>query len=574
LRFDQNVHLWDNDAPATDNGQSIHMAYLLDLIDKNTLDKIMVAYTKATRMGGCIYDTKGNILAGPYNFSDFCLKFCRGTHEGLHKCTASARYGAREALRKDGPTIYSCLNSGLVDCASAITVEGQMVAVMICGQVRTEDYVIDRDLAFHHASAIGIRDMAGYMEALYRIPKISYERLHDFATLQSLIAGTLGSLATNNKRLKSVSRKRIFQLINSVSDYIIATDTRGFIENQNRALLEALGRPDGDLSGQPIESLFLDRTPLVREMAKLRETRDTPERLSLGLLLSDKKLAQVDTSLSRMENEKGELHGFVAVMRDMTEEKTIERMKSDLFGMLTHDMINPILAIKSALKLVLDGQVGHLNQEQTDILRMAADTNHDLMGMVSDFLDVFRNNYGMLVLRQSRFDIHQALQEVVNQSYYSCQDRKIRIDYQSDFSDELPYYGDRLRLLRTFANLLDNAIKFSEGEDLVTIETRRSAPSGGKRHGESVRLRPDIAHIFVAFHNRGKDLPMQDLGAMFDKFYTSNHKNPAAKKGLGLGLNFCKLVAEGHGGHIWAETTDDGLRIVLALPVPDPSKDI
>lgn len=546
------------------------MAELLNLIDKNTLDKIMVAYTKATRMGGCIYDTKGNILAGPYNFSDFCLKFCRATREGLHKCTASARFGAREALRKDGPAIYSCLNSGLVDCASPITVEGQMLAVVICGQVRTEDYVIDRDLAFHHASAIGIRDMAGYMEALYRIPKISYERLHDYATLQEIIAGTLGSLATNNKRLKSVSRKRIFQLINSVSDYIIATDTTGHIETQNRALLEALGRPDGGLSGQPLESLFLDRTPVIREIDKLRESRSSSERLSLGLLLSEKKLAQVDASLSRLENEKGELRGFVAVMRDITEEKNIEKMKSDLFGMLTHDMINPILAIKSALKLVLDGQVGALNQEQQEILKMAADTNHDLMGMVSDFLDVFRDNYGMLVLRQNRFDIHQALQEVVNQSYYFCQDRKIHIDYRSDFDGELAYYGDRLRLVRTFTNLLDNAIKFSSGDDRVTIETRRQAPSGGQQHGEPPRLSREFPYIYVSFHNRGEHIPIPELGAMFDKFYTTNHKNPTGKKGLGLGLNFCKLVAEAHRGHIWAETTDDGLRIVLALPVLEP----
>jgi len=545
------------------------MADLLSLIDKSTLDKIMVAYTKATRMGGCIYDTKGNILAGPYNFSDFCLKFCRGTQEGIHKCMASARYGAREALRKDGPAIYSCLNSGLVDCASPIVVEGQLVAVVICGQVRTENYVIDRDLAVHHAHAIGIRDMAGYMEALYRIPKISYERLHDFATLLEIIASTISSLANNNKRLKSVSRKRIFQLINSVSDYIIATDTKGHIENSNRALLKTLERPDTELTGQPIESLFLDRIPVLRELDRLRETKNTPERLSLGLMLTEKKLASVDASFSRLENEKGELRGFVAVMRDMTEEKNIEKMKSDLFGMLTHDMINPILAIKSALKLVLDGQVGTLNQEQSEILKMAADTNHDLMGMVSDFLDVFRDNYGMLVLRRNGFDIHQALQEVVNQAYYFCQDRQIHIDYKSDFDTELPYYGDRIRLMRTFTNLLDNAIKFSNEEDLVTIETRKQPPEGADRHGYTPRLNPKQSYIFVSFHNRGDHIPIEDLGSLFDKFYTTNHKNPTGKKGLGLGLNFCKLVAEGHQGQIWAETTGGGLRIVLALPVTD-----
>ncbi|MCD4689076.1 MAG: PocR ligand-binding domain-containing protein, partial [Desulfuromonadaceae bacterium] len=147
------------------------MINLLDLIDKSTLNQIMTAYTKATGMGGGIYDPKGNILAGPYNFSDFCLNFCRGSSKGRKKCLASARFGAHEAMRPEANSIYTCLNAGLVECAAPVVVEGQLIAVIICGQVRTEDYEIDRDLAVHHAIDIGIRDISGYLEALYRIPR-------------------------------------------------------------------------------------------------------------------------------------------------------------------------------------------------------------------------------------------------------------------------------------------------------------------------------------------------------------------------------------------------------------------
>lgn len=544
------------------------MINLLDLIDKSTLDKIMTAYTKATGMGGCIYDPKGNILAGPYTFSDFCLRFCRGSAKGRKKCMASARFGAHEAMRPDANAIYACLNAGLVECAAPVIVEGQMIAVIICGQVRTEDYEIDRDLAVHHAIEIGIRDISGYLEALYRIPKIGYGQLKDYATLLKIIAHTTGTLATSNRRLKNLSRKRLFQLYNSVSDYIIATDVDGNIEMQNKALLTALGQPKADLTGRSLPSLFLDDSRIVQELDKLRQARDVPDRMSVGLLLSEKRLAQVDASFSRIENEQGELQGYVAVMRDMSKEKNMEKMQSDLFGMLTHDMINPILAVKSALKLLLDGQVGSLTSDQQDILQMAASTNHDLLGMVSDFLDVYRESYGMLVLRRSLFDIHQALQEVINQSYYFCQDRRINIAYQSEFQEGLAFYGDRIRLLRVFANLLDNAIKFSPEEGLITIETRPLAASGEEVEGLPP-LREGEDHILVSFHNFGDCPPREELERLFDRFFTSNHKNPRGKKGLGLGLNFCKLVAESHGGHIWAETTGAGLRISLALPVTD-----
>jgi two-component system sensor histidine kinase VicK len=547
------------------------MINLLDLIDKSTLDKIMTAYTKATGMGGSIYDPTGKILAGPYNFSDFCLKFCRGTSKGRKKCLASARFGAREAMRPDANAIYACLNAGLVDCSAPVIVEGQLIAVIVCGQVRTEDYEIDRDLAVHHAIAIGIRDISGYLEALYRIPKIGYRQLKDYATLLKIIAHTTGTLATNNRDLKNLSRKRLFQLYNSVSDYIIAADVDGKIEMQNKALLTALGQPDADLTGKSLPSLFLDGSRIVKELDKLRRDRDVPDRLSVGLLLSDRKLAQVDASFSRIENEQGDLQGYVAVMRDMSKEKNMERMKNDLFGMLTHDMINPILAVKSALKLLLDGQVGSLTSDQKDILQMAASTNHDLLGMVSDFLDVYRQSYGMLVLRSSRFEIHQALQEVINQAYYFCQDRQINIAYQSEFKEELTFFGDRIRMLRVFANLLDNAIKFSPEEGLITIETRQMTASD-----KSAALFPSLqeggSSILVSFHNFGDHPPQEELDQLFDKFFTSSHKNPRGKKGLGLGLNFCKLVVESHGGHIWAETTGHGLRISLALPISDESQ--
>ncbi len=542
------------------------MIQLLELIDKSTLDKIMTAYTRATGMGGGIYDPRGEILAGPYNFSDFCLNFCRGNSKGRKKCLASARFGAYEAMRPGAHAIYTCLNAGLVECAAPVVVEGQLVAVIICGQMRTEDYEIDRDLAMHHAIDIGIRDISGYLEALHRIPKISYGQLKDYATLLKIIAHTTGTLATNNRRLKNLSRKRLFQLYNSVSDYIIATDVDGNIEMQNKALLTALGQPDTDLTGHSLPSLFLDSSRITQELDKLRRGREVPDRLSVGLLLSKKRMAQVDASFSRIENEQGELQGYVAVMRDMSEEKNMEKMKSDLFGMLSHDMINPVLAVKSALKLLLDGQVGSLNSDQMNILQMAAGTNHDLLGMVSDFLDVYRQDYGMLVLRPSRFDIHQALQEVINQTYYVCQDRQINIAYQSEFRQELPFYGDRIRLLRVFANLLDNAIKFSPEEGLITIETKPPLPPD-QTTAVLPRLQEMGPHILVSFHNFGDRPSPEELDLLFDRFFTSNHNNPRGKKGLGLGLHFCKLVVDSHGGQIWGDVTEDGLRISLVLPV-------
>ncbi|MEZ4485750.1 MAG: ATP-binding protein [Syntrophotaleaceae bacterium] len=485
-------------------------------------------------------------------FPTFVLTSVAVAPRGRKKCLASARFGTHEAMRPDANAIYTCLNAGLVGVPAPVYVEGQLIAVIICGQVQ------DRRLRNRPGSgrAPPSKSASGTFPGIWRpctAFKIRYGQLKSYATLLKIIAHTTGTLATSNRRLKNLSRKRLFQLYNSVSDYIIATDVDGNIEMQNKALLTALGQPDADLTGKFLPSLFLDDSLIDQELDKLRQVRDVPDRLSVGLLLSDRKLAQVDASFSRIENEQGELQGYVAVMRDMSEEKNVEKMKSDLFGMLTHDMINPILAVKSALKLLLDGQVGSLTSDQKDILQMAASTNHGLLGMVSDFLDVYRQSYGMLALRRSRFDIHQALQEVINQSYYFCQDRQLNIVYRSEIEEEQAFFGDRLRLMRVFANLLDNAIKFSPEEGSITIETSLLPAD----HGTAVfpSLQPGVSYIQVSFHNFGNRPPQEDLDLLFDRFFTSNHKNPGDKKGLGLGLHFCKLVVENHGGHIAAEMT-------------------
>lgn len=90
-------------------------------------------------------------------------------------------------------------------------------------------------------------------------------------------------------------------------------------------------------------------------------------------------------------------------------------MKEDLVGMLTHDMGNPVLSMKSALQLMLGNALGPLNPAQKEVMELALSTNRQLHNMVANFLDIYRSENGQFLLRKQELDIVQLIQESIEQ---------------------------------------------------------------------------------------------------------------------------------------------------------------
>jgi signal transduction histidine kinase len=222
--------------------------------------------------------------------------------------------------------------------------------------------------------------------------------------------------------------------------------------------------------------------------------------------------------------------------------QTMEHILSVIF----HDLKAPLAAAESYNRLLLDGFVGELSEEQQNILRRSSKRLSDLLNLISNMIDFSRVDFGKFRSQEV------SLTKVIEDSIETMRPLAVHKGLQLDVAlpREFPMVlGNAERLNQVMTNLLSNAIKFS--------------PSGGI----TVRARDEKDHVLVDVMDTGIGIPTEDLPKVFDGFYRGLDME---RRGAGLGLSISKRIIEGHGGKIWADSpcpeTGKGSKFTFLLP--------
>jgi PAS domain S-box-containing protein len=551
---------------------------LLDLVNREKLERILCVFTEVTGVASIIADVDGRPITEPHNFTPFCLHFCRSTDQGRSKCHESDRHGGLESARSKKPYIYNCLNSGLIDCAAPVIVEGYHLATILAGQVL--EGPISTQEARERARAIGIADTVGYLRTLGRVPLMTRERLLAVVNLMSEITQTISELALQKYLLHKHSQHYLRRLIDSVSDCILSTNADGGITIVNRAGAKMFGFESEHLIGESIRTLFADDASRIPLGTNPDSNLSFNRRGELTAVCSEGQNFPVQVSVSAINDADQQNTGHVWVIRDISEEKKLERMKEDLVGMITHDMRNPVLSLQKVLQLTVNGTLGPLNLQQKNVMELALATCHQLFGMVSDILDIYRNENGQFVLHRTPLLMEQIILESLGQLDLFAKEKRISLRFEPR-AFPLNVLGDQKRLRRVLVNLLENAIKYSpEGS---TVQVDANMLDGGRdqpqRPGNlSSCLPPTKAegeYLLLSFSDYGIGIPSEYHQCIFDKYFTIKSEGEGRREGVGLGLAFCRQVMEAHGGNIWVESPimrdaagcERGCRFHLTLPV-------
>ena len=551
---------------------------LLDLIEQSKLDGILEAFTQATGVAAVITDVDGTPITKYFNFTNLCKKYCRETPEGRERCYKSDSFGGQESARTRDQVIYHCLNAGLLDSAAPIFVGGRHVGTTLCGQVL--DAPMEREEAIQRAQAIGIDDVDGYLENLAQIPIIPLERFKAVVRLMNVMTHTFSELAYQRRLLLRRSRRYLDNLVNSLSEGIVSTNNKGIITMINDACVDLFQAPRKSLLGRSFGSLLADEDSIDTVVKQLDARSDVNSRFKVKAVNNSGAKISLQISITKIGNEKGHVSDYVAVLRDITEERRAERMKEDLIGMLTHDLGNPVLSIQKALQLLMHESLGGLNSAQKGVLELTYQTGNQLYGMVTDFLDTYRHENGQFRLRKIDGDLCGLLRESIEQVDLFAKDKKIRLMFVPP-DDAVICSFDYNRVKRVVINILENAIKYSpeEGEVKVILEQK----TGGDLLQQEEDL-PDRYHKLasagqiywqVSVTDEGMGIPKGVLPYIFDKFFTTRQLSRQGRKGVGLGLSFCQLAVEAHGGGIWVKTplfsdksfNSRGCRFNFVLPV-------
>jgi signal transduction histidine kinase len=230
----------------------------------------------------------------------------------------------------------------------------------------------------------------------------------------------------------------------------------------------------------------------------------------------------------------------------LSERLALEELRNDLMSMLVHDLRSPLGNIISSLD-ILASTLPEADATQQSLLSIAGRATARMSRLVDSLLDLRRLEAGELSLNRAPTDLAALLAEALEQVQPVAEARRLAL--RLDVPDDLPLADLDLDMMRrVLANLLDNAVRYTPPQGAITL---------------SARAEPD--QVLVTVCDTGPGVAEADRQRIFDKFARAQRE--AAPKGLGLGLAFCKLAVEAHGGRIWVESgAQPGAAFHFTLP--------
>lgn len=332
-------------------------------------------------------------------------------------------------------------------------------------------------------------------------------------------------------------RSKLNRLLNQTHDGVLLIDMANQVALCNPVAYQLLTRAKGKVIGSPIREVT-DNASLLELVQTARERPTGETGLLQGEIQHDGKV--FNAHVSRIDGV-----GLMVMMQDITELKELDRIKSELVTMVSHDLRSPLTAILSYIELL--GRVGQLNEEQAEFTRQAKQSVYTITSLINELLDVNKIEAGLDKQREL-VDLEVMAQQIGQAAIKQAALKKQQ--FVVNLASNLPkVMGNPTRLRQIFANLVDNAIKYT--------------PEGGEIN---MHLFAEQGQIMLMVSDTGIGIPSEDQPHIFEKFYrvksvTKTHV------GTGLGLNIVKSAVESHDGRIWVQSVPgQGTTFTVVFP--------
>src|SRR5579863_4616376 len=228
--------------------------------------------------------------------------------------------------------------------------------------------------------------------------------------------------------------------------------------------------------------------------------------------------------------------------------RELEKVRDDLMKMIVHDLKTPLTSILASLELLLDGDLGPLSNDQHGMVADADGKAQELLRLIEDLLEIARIEEAAVPLTLEPIAPQRLLDEIIGE--WTVRFQQEGATATVDVADDTLFEADRGLLKRVFANLVQNALTHSARAITLRLTARRD-PSG----------------ILFTVADNGPGIPPQYHELIFRKFEQVRALNAPRVRSSGLGLAFCRLVVEQHGGRIWVQSAEgQGSSFHILLP--------
>jgi signal transduction histidine kinase len=389
------------------------------------------------------------------------------------------------------------------------------------------------------------------------------------------------ALARKSQELIDES-SRLDAVLTNMADGLVVTDLEGCIILTNPSFNALTGRPLREsFRGRP-----LDEAASIHGLGELiaQAASDGNNVTFADLNLPDGRALRASACAVRTKYgtgsvQDGRLMGVVTVLRDVTHEVEVDRMKTEFISAVSHELRTPltsILGFSSLIQRTFRRRIAPL-VEYDEKAKSAAERilgnlviieteSKRLTRLINDVLDISKIESGRLEWNMEALDIGDVINSSIATTAALAQDRALTVTVDMPLSRP-SVWGDFDRLVQVLTNLLANAIKFTD-EGSITVRSRVSAAESRLPPAvpRSAQLQRPAMIVDVA--DTGIGIAAEDMPLIFERFRQGGDTLTGKPRGSGLGLSICREIVQQHGGAIWVDSkAGEGSTFSFSLPL-------
>lgn len=362
------------------------------------------------------------------------------------------------------------------------------------------------------------------------------------------IAGLAGTAIAHAQLFAETqaARLRYAGLFEDSIDPILITDLDGRITDANHRAEAFLGSSSAELLG---ESVLDIHQPDEHRLPKHLGQMELGQTISYESEVTkfDRDSSAVEVYVKRIDIERKPYLQWI--LRDISERQALDELRSDLTSMIFHDLRSPLGNVLSSLE-VLKSSVPTDDEALQSVLAIALRSGRRLSRLIEQLLDLEQLEAGQAVLYKAKGSLEALIVEAIEEVLPVAEGKGHVMNYDLGSRDYPAIEMDPDMVRRVLINLIENAIKYARTEGLISVNLRKE--------GDSLRVR---------VQDNGPGIAKEDQKRIFEKF-ARVQRGKGRPKGLGLGLAFCRLAIEAHGGKIWVESElGKGASFFFTLPI-------
>ena len=342
-------------------------------------------------------------------------------------------------------------------------------------------------------------------------------------------------------------------ILDNVVDGIITIDAKGRIRSFNKAAERIFGYPASQTVYHNVKMLMPEPHHSAHD-SYLKAYLDTGVAHVIGSgrevegRRRDGSLFPMELSVSEIK--RGDESLFIGLVRDITERKRIEKMKSEFVSTVSHELRTPLTSISGSLGLLVGGALGALPDPVKSLLDIAHKNSLSLSRLINDLLDLDKIAAGKINFDFALLSLPPLLNQAIEANRAYAEQHGVHF-VLNDQSQGAQVRVDAQRLVQVLANLLSNAAKFSPAGAAVAVKAHRAG-----------------THVRVEVTDYGPGIPDSFHDRIFQKFSQADSSDTRQKGGTGLGLAISRDLIEHMGGRIGFESTEgQGATFYFELPL-------